>query len=262
MSVLFAIQFVALLGQLNAPIEKSFRSLTLSFDWANLHFSTPNWLISFLSWVSQDTNIDGKLSYSFGLSPGGQELMLLKKRIDAEDFLIANVYSNVSVMLLVWVLHVLLEDFLRHLSEKARAKAKALAADANEKGIPEMAPPIPPKFQMPDSLCRRKVMILLLYATHQGVCQSTMVALSYPQCSAFIKWFAAISFVIFPLMFATTSLVTLRGAMDMAAKMPSIGNFGPFKGKVSFIELTPFALPTTIVTALDHPSPVKFMHFR
>jgi hypothetical protein len=233
MSVVFAIQFVALIGQMNAPIEKSFRSLTLSFSWANLHFGTPDWLLSFLSWVTKDKNIDGKLSYGFGLSPGGQELMLLNKGVDAEDFVIGNVYSNVAVIMLVWVLHVLLSDFLRHQSDNARAKAKAMSAEAKEKGIPEMAPPVPPKFQMPDSLCWRKVLIMLLSATHQGVCQSTMVALSYPQCSAFIKGFAAIAFGVFPLLYATTSLITLRGAMDMNAKMPSIGNFGPFKGKVS-----------------------------
>jgi hypothetical protein len=79
MSVVFAIQFVALLGQLNAPIEKSFRSLTLSFSWANLQFGTPQWLLDFISWATGDDNIDGKLSYGFGLSPGGQEIMLLKK---------------------------------------------------------------------------------------------------------------------------------------------------------------------------------------
>jgi hypothetical protein len=94
-----------------------------------------------------------------------------------------------------------------------------------------MAPPIPPKFVMPDSLCWRKVLIILLSATHQGVCQSTMVALSYPNCSYFITMFATITFVVFPCGYAITSVVTLRGAMDANAKLPSIGNFGPWKGK-------------------------------
>ena len=100
---MFAIQFVALLGQMNAPIEKSFRSLTLSFSWANLQFGTPDWLLWLLRWVTGDSNIDGKLSYGFGISPGGQELMLLKKGVDAEDFVIGNVYSNVAVMVVVKV---------------------------------------------------------------------------------------------------------------------------------------------------------------
>ena len=130
------------------------------------------------------------------------------------------------------VLHTLLDDTLRALNQKARSKAKEKKEQAIERGIPELAPPVPPKYVTPDSLCWRKVFILLLSITHQGVCQSTMVALSYPQCSAFIRTFALICFFVFPVMYATTSVITLRGAMDMSAVMPSIGNFGPFKGKV------------------------------
>jgi hypothetical protein len=231
MSVVFAIQFVALLGQLNAPLEKSFRSLTLSFSWANLQFGMPQWLLDIISWVTGDENIDGKLSYGFGLTPGGQEIMLLKKGMDAEDFLLGNVFSNVAVIVCVKFAHTLLQDFLMHTSEKARAKAKEMRAVAKEKGMPELAPPVPPKFVMPDSLCWRKILVLLLSATHQGVCQSTMVALSYPDCSYFINMFATITFIIFPLMYSVTSVITLRGAMDMHAKLPSVGNFGPWKGK-------------------------------
>ena len=239
---------------MNAPIEKSFRSLTLSFSWANLQFGTPDWLLWLLRWVTGDSNIDGKLSYGFGISPGGQELMLLKKGVDAEDFVIGNVYSNVAVMVVakvsslaptavpcqaccshvravLQVLHTLLDDILRTLNQKSRSKAKEKKEEAIERGVPELAPAVPPKYATPDSLCWRKVFILLLSITHQGVCQSTMVALSYPQCSAFIRIFALICFIVFPVMYATTSVITLRGAMDMSAVMPSIGNFGPFKGK-------------------------------
>ena len=251
-----------LLGQMNAPLEKSFRSLTLSFSWANLQFGTPEWLLWALRWLTNDSNIDGKLSYGFGLSPGGQELMLLKKGVDAEDFVIGNVYSNIALMvvakvpprvapsklikvplarcsssLLRWppmqVLHTLLDDLLRSLNGKSRKMAKGMRETAIERGIPEMAPAMPPKYSTPDALCWRKVFILLLSVTHQGVCQSTMVALSYPQCSRFIKMFGMVAFLVFPITYALTSIITLRGAMDMDALMPSIGNFGPFKGKVS-----------------------------
>ena len=131
------------------------------------------------------------------------------------------------------VLHTLLDDLLRSLNEKSRKKAKGMRETAVERGIPEMTPAMPPKYSTPDALCWRKVFILLLSVTHQGVCQSTMVALSYPQCSRFIKLFATVAFLVFPFMYASTSIITLRGAMDMNALMPSIGNFGPWKGKVS-----------------------------
>ena len=44
-----------------------------------------------------------------------------------------------------------------------------------------------------------------------GVCQSTMVALSYPDCSGFIKTFSTTAFVIFPIGYAAVSIITLRG---------------------------------------------------
>jgi hypothetical protein len=118
-----------------------------------------------------------------------------------------------------------------------------------ESGMPEMAPPVPPKFVMPDSLCWRKILILLLSATHQGICQSTMVALSYPDCSYFINCFSGITFAVFPCMYALTSTITLRGAMDANAKLPSIGNFGPWKGKYLYKnEMTYVAIAKKIGT--------------
>ena len=56
---------VAPAGQMNAPIEKSFRKLTLSFSWANLQFKMPSFGYELIAWATGDPNIDGKLSYGF-----------------------------------------------------------------------------------------------------------------------------------------------------------------------------------------------------
>ena len=50
---------------MNAPIEKSFRKLTLSFSWANLQFKMPSFGYELIAWATGDPNIDGKLSYGF-----------------------------------------------------------------------------------------------------------------------------------------------------------------------------------------------------
>ena len=53
--------------------------------------------------------------------------------VDAEDFLLGNVFSIIAVISCVKLLHTLLQDFLIHTSEKARAKCKEMKDIAIEK---------------------------------------------------------------------------------------------------------------------------------
>ena len=238
MTIVFAIQFVALIGQLSAPIESSFRKLTLSFSWANLQFQIPDWFTRFLSWISRDKNIDGKLSYGFsnpvppeelpegyeGEPPSyvnGQEAMLTTRGKDAEDLLLGNVFSVLGILISARVLHFLLADALAQMIDRKREKKKALKEKAAEVNIQELAEPIPPKFELPPDLSWRKVFLLIISISHMGLCQSCMVVLSnWEASSSFICGFALIVFLTLPVGFSVLTLVTLKGVKDMSAPLP------------------------------------------
>ena len=69
--------------------------------------------------------------------------LLVYKELDAEDFLLGNVFSVASAVLGGWFLHKVVMALLQDLREKAIKKARRLQAEADKSGVQELAIPEP-----------------------------------------------------------------------------------------------------------------------
>ena len=80
---------------------------------------------------------------------------------------------------------------------------------------------------MPAGLSWRKVFLLIMTSSHQGLCQSCFVALSNPGASYFIKTLASTVFLCVPIGYSLLTIVTLMGVKDMDKTIPFLCGIAP-----------------------------------
>jgi hypothetical protein len=99
---------------------------------------------------------------------------------DIEDDLVGNVWSIMIALILAKVGHTVAVVGITKVQAKSRAKKELLAQEAADKGLPELAMPVPPVFKLPASLDWPKVFRVIMTASYQGICMTTLAVLTNP----------------------------------------------------------------------------------
>jgi hypothetical protein len=193
MSMVFAVQFVALYGQLAGDMDMSFRDFSKGFGMFNLQFAPPSFLRS-SSAARRRLGNDEEAS--------GTEAMLQHLDISGQDFFIGNLFGIVILVIIVFPIIFVVGPVLKARGDKRR-KVAIEASDSD----PTVE--VPPPYTLPTPLNPRKVAIVLLLGLYGGVTQSSLVCITDPDAHIAARFVAAVVFIVYPVGFLVAVMCTL-----------------------------------------------------
>jgi hypothetical protein len=245
LALLFAVQFVAVSGQIASPMGPVYREFAASFSWANLQIDPPYFL------KTADVNkfaIKGRTSLSQKMreaannagrrlqdaSPNATEYIeaatqeyLATLGNSAGDVFVGNLFYAVVIPLVLSIVHVGFFAYVKSVIDgqiqSLSAATEAMASAANDIDVqqgkapsplpPEMMPSLPEPFEVPPELSFSKLMVTIFLAAHVGLTQSSLNAIFADDTPPGIMMLAIGTFLLFPVGFIVYSTLTVRGAV-------------------------------------------------
>jgi hypothetical protein len=204
MSMIFAVQFVALYGQLAGDIDFTFRDFSKGFGMFNLQFAPPSFLQSSSGARRRLSENETEASKALGT-----EAMLKHLDISGQDFFIGNLFSVFILVTIVFSVILAVGAVLKPRGEKQRELA--IQANASDPAVE-----VPPPYALPAPLDPRKVAIVLLIGLYGGLTQSSLVCITDPDAHMAARLLAIVVFVVYPVGFVIAVTCTL-----MAQKTPN-----------------------------------------
>ena len=238
LSLLFAVQFVAISGQIASPLGPVYRDFASSFAWANLQLDPPFFL------KTADVNkyaIKGRNSLAERMreykanSNWGRRMQAANATsyIDeaskeylstlgntAADVFVGNLFYAVMIPLFLGIAHAgffaCVKAVIDSQIKSFKAATEALSSAQNRQDTPlpaDMMPPMPQPFEVPAELSFSKLLVTIFLAAHMGLCQSSLNAMFAKDTPAGIFMLAVATFLLFPVGFIVYSTLTVRGVV-------------------------------------------------
>ena len=215
LAVVFAVQFVAVAGQIAAPVGPVFRDFAASMSFALLHLSPPSFIANGnaddyestgeMTWAEEGWDFVGRrrqLLFDNNNNETSTEEYLTSLGDSAADVFVGNCWYTCVLTVGSCIFYLLVAMTMKAVANMQIARIEDLNLRMKAATLPDdMIPPVPDEWTTPEELSLTKLLITLLLVSHAGLCQSSLNAIKDDSTPDAIFFVAVAVFVLFSLGF-------------------------------------------------------------